>query len=335
MAWAGTPFCGYSVEFSPFHGNLLAVGTAQYFGIVGNGRLQVMDIASGQPVPVCDWLSQDGIYDVAWSEDNEHVIASAHGDGSVKLFDLKNPQGPIASYHEHTAEVYGVDWNLNMKQFICSASWDKTIKVWDVMASRCIATYMNHTNIAYAAIWAPSKPAVLASVAGDAMLHVMDVNVGPQPVHSLQAHQHEVLAVDWSKYNEFQIVTGSVDKTLRVFDLRNPAGPLQILYGHQLAVRRVKTHPHLENMVMSCSYDMSANLWDINLGQMVDHFDHHTEFVLGIDLNLFEENLVATASWDRTVCVWNIAKGRPGPPPPNIIQARRGQQGPPQAQLKQ
>lgn len=338
MAWVSTPFCGYSVEFSPFRGNLLAVGTAQYFGIVGNGRLQVVDMGApgGMPAPVCEWMTRDGVYDVAWSEENEHVIASAHGDGSVKLYDMKNPQGPIASYEEHGAEVYGVDWNLNLRQLIASASWDRTIKVWDVVQCRCVGTYPAHTNIAYAAIWAPTKPAVLASVAGDAMLHIMDVNAGMQPVQSIQAHQHEVLTVDWSKYNEFVVVTGSVDKTLRVFDLRNPSGPTQILYGHQLAVRRVKTHPHFENLIMSCSYDMSANLWDISMGQMVQHYDHHTEFVLGVDFNLFDENLVATASWDRTVCIWNCGQGRPPPPPPGVIQQRRGPPGapPPGAPLK-
>lgn len=31
------------VEFSPFEGGRLAVATAQYFGIVGNGRLHVID----------------------------------------------------------------------------------------------------------------------------------------------------------------------------------------------------------------------------------------------------------------------------------------------------
>ncbi|CAN0504880.1 unnamed protein product, partial [Ectocarpus sp. 8 AP-2014] len=31
----------HQVEFSPFDGERVAVATAQYFGIVGNGRLHV------------------------------------------------------------------------------------------------------------------------------------------------------------------------------------------------------------------------------------------------------------------------------------------------------
>lgn len=322
MSWLSTPFAGYSCEFSPFHGNLLAVGTAQYYGIVGNGRLHIFNIGGpgGQAVPVADWLTKDGIYDCAWSEANEHVIATGQGDGTVKLFDWSQPQGPIMSLEEHTAEVYGVDWNLNTKQLVSSASWDHTVKVWDIMQGRCVRTFRAHQQIAYAAIWAPARPACLATVAGDAMLHIHDLAVGEAPVQSIQAHQHEILTVDWNKYNDYMVVTGSVDKQLRTFDLRNLTGPVQVFHGHQLAVRRVKAHPHCDSQFVSASYDMSVNVWDVNMGQMVQHFDHHSEFVLGIDLSLFQENLLATAAWDRTVCVWNCVQGPPPARPPGMAQ---------------
>jgi peroxin-7 len=322
MTWIPTPFAGYSCEFSPFHGNLLAVSTAQYYGIVGNGRLQIFDLAApgGAPAPVADFLTKDGVYDCSWSEANEHVIATAQGDGTVKLFDMSRPQGPIMSLEEHTAEVYNVDWNTNTNQLISSAAWDHTVKVWDVMQGVCIQTLTAHQQIAYAAIWSPARPMCLATVAGDAMLHIQDLNVGNVPVQSIQAHQHEILTVDWNKYNENVVVTGSVDKTIRVFDLRNLQGPLQVLHGHQLAVRRVKCHPHHENQLVSASYDMSVNMWDLNMGQMIQHFDHHTEFVLGCDLSLFEDNLLATCAWDRTVCVWNCLQGPPPRAPPGMAQ---------------
>lgn len=322
MSWLPTPFPVYSCEFSPFHANLLAVGTAQYYGIVGNGRLHVFDISGpgGTPVPVADWLTKDGCYDCTWSEANEHVIATGQGDGTVKLFDWSQPQGPIMSLEEHTAEVYGVDWNLNQKQFVSSAAWDHTVKVWDVIQGTCVQTLRAHQQIAYAAIWSPARPACLATVAGDAMLHIQDLAVGVAPVQSIQAHQHEILTVDWNKYNEFMVLTGSVDKQIRMFDLRNLTGPVQTFHGHQLAVRRVKAHPHCDNRFVSASYDMSVNVWDTTLGQMVQHFDHHSEFVLGLDLSLFQENLLATGAWDRTTCLWNSLQGPPPPRPPGIAQ---------------
>lgn len=44
---------GAQVEFSPFVENLIAVGTAQYFGIVGNGRQYIYEmLPSGAMAPV-------------------------------------------------------------------------------------------------------------------------------------------------------------------------------------------------------------------------------------------------------------------------------------------
>ena len=40
--WTRTHFAGYACEFSPFREDLLAVSTAQYYGIVGNGKQQIL-----------------------------------------------------------------------------------------------------------------------------------------------------------------------------------------------------------------------------------------------------------------------------------------------------
>ena len=50
---------------------------------------------------------------------------------------------------------------------------------------------------------------------------------------------------------------------------------------------------------------MSVKVWDISMGQMVQSFDHHREFILGLSLSNFEPGLVVSGSWDRCMCVWN------------------------------
>jgi WD40 repeat protein len=91
----------------------------------------------------------------------------------------------------------------------------------------------------------------------------------------------QVLTCDWSKYNEFEISTGSVDKTIRTFDIRKlDTGPVATLAGHQFAVRRLKYSPHRPATLASASYDMSTVVWNTNPGvedAIVDRFEHHTE----------------------------------------------------------
>ena len=65
---------------------------------------------------------------------------------------------------------------------------------------------------------------------------------------------------------------------------------------------------------------MSVKLWDVEMGQMVQSFDHHQEFVVGLDFSLFDAGLVASGSWDRTVCVWNHEIGPPMPAPIGFAQ---------------
>ena len=76
----------------------------------------------------------DGIFDCAWSEENELILISACGDGTLKvwwfgylywidiffklfidffqLWDTSMPNGrPIQSIQAHEKEIYSVNWN--------------------------------------------------------------------------------------------------------------------------------------------------------------------------------------------------------------------------------
>ena len=88
-----------------------------------------MDTMGGRVRVEASFDTQDGLYDCAWSEENENHMCvaaaasrnsflawcrvSASGDGSVKLWDIAaGSPYPMKSYEEHTHEVYSVDWNL-------------------------------------------------------------------------------------------------------------------------------------------------------------------------------------------------------------------------------
>ena len=49
----------------------------------------------------------DGLYDCCWSEENENILVSACGDGSIKVWDVAAPPAanPLRSFQEHTHEV--------------------------------------------------------------------------------------------------------------------------------------------------------------------------------------------------------------------------------------
>ena len=94
-----TPFNGYSVKFSPFFADRIAVSASQNFGIVGNGHQYVLrrelnalnnnntnnnnnNFPHSGPatLPLVEearFETADGIFDCAWSEESENVLVSA------------------------------------------------------------------------------------------------------------------------------------------------------------------------------------------------------------------------------------------------------------------
>lgn len=97
----------------------------------------------------------DGIYDCAWSEENENILISASGDGSIKAWDINAPPqaNPLRSLEEHTHEVYSLHWNLVRRDCFLSASWDDTIKLWNMASPHSLRTFTGHTYCVYAAQW--------------------------------------------------------------------------------------------------------------------------------------------------------------------------------------
>lgn len=57
--------------------------------------------------------------------------------------------------------------------------------------------------------------------------------------------------------------------------------------------------------------DMSVMLWDLaRQDPLTEKLTHHTEFVVGVDFNMFIEGQVASCSWDESVAVWNMLARR-------------------------
>ncbi len=78
------------------------------------------------------------------------------------------------------------------------------------------------------------------------------------------------------------------------------------------AVRRVVFSPHAENVVASCSYDMTVRLWDVAAPEdaLLQVWDHHSEFAVGLDLSTLSKGMMASAGWDGLSYVWH-QKGDP------------------------
>ncbi|KAI9833125.1 MAG: peroxisomal targeting signal 2 receptor [Phylliscum demangeonii] len=334
-----TGFNGSSTQYSPFIDSRLAVASSANFGLVGNGRLYILNLTADGILLEKHFDTQDALYDVAWSEAHDQQLVVGSGDGSIKLFDLTLDQFPVRAWHEHTREVFSVHWNLVSKQTFCSSSWDGTVKIWSpVRPTSSLLTLPTH-SCTYSAAWSPHADQVLSCVSSDSHLRLYDLRTPASASHHLTLcipiHQTapraaaaaaasppppapaEALTHDWNKYRPSVVATAGVDRLIRSFDLRSPThGPVAVLAGHDYAVRKLAWSPHRADVLLSAGYDMSARVWTDGAGgagglaappRELGRMDAHTEFVTGLDWCLFgAEGWAATVGWDERVLVWDV-----------------------------
>ncbi|KAI0048122.1 WD40 repeat-like protein [Auriscalpium vulgare] len=246
-------FAHYNAAWSPFHPSRLAIASSANYGLVGNGRLHIAGVSPG-PAPAIAleklYETQDGLYDIAWSEVHENQLVSASGDGSIKLWDITlnvsyppprpGPGAytglsdrPIRAWHEHTREVFGVDWsNIQKDQFV-SCCWDGTVKLWNPEHPRALTTLQAHHACVYQALFSPHHPGLLATCSTDGTVRLFDLRapaLAPSsnaftaplaaPALTVPASGTEVLALDWNKYRPLVLASAGIDKAVRVWDCR-------------------------------------------------------------------------------------------------------------------
>ncbi|ELR04402.1 peroxisomal targeting signal 2 receptor [Pseudogymnoascus destructans] len=334
---------GYAVKYSPFFDSRIAVSASMNFGLVGNGRLYILNLTPNGIVAEQTYDTQDSLFDTAWSEAHENQVAVGCGDGSVKLFDISVPQFPVQSWQEHKREVFSVFWNLVAKDTFASSSWDGTIKIWSPHRPQSLTTLPTH-SCTYSTAFSPHSPSVLSSVSSDSHLRIFDLRtptsaanhlVSSIPIHTPLPHASQIQPVgsnrpptafqpsealthDWNKYRPNTIATAGVDRIIRTFDIRNYSAPLTMLQGHEYAIRKIAWSPHLPDVLLSASYDMSCRIWtdgsNGGVGRELGRMNAHTEFVTGVDWCLFgAEGWAASCSWDQRVLIWDAKSFMGGP----------------------
>jgi peroxin-7 len=299
-------FEGYACKFSPFIPNVIACAFSQYYGMVGNGRLSLFS-----QNPLTNILEEtrrfntnDGIFDIAWSEANENQILTGCGDGSLKLWDI-NLQQPLFSIKEHMGEVFGVSWNSKMTNIVASAGMDTTVKIYDAAKGVAIGNLVEHKKVVYSVNWHPTLENILASTSADQTTKLWDTKSG-KTIKTIVAQNSEVMHMDFNKY-ENTFATAQADGSILLYDLRGTGDiPLSVLNGHKLTCRKVMFSPFFAGILASVGYDMNVIIWDIKKNEPVNIFKHHREFVYGLDFSLFDNKKIATTAWDRSLYTFNF-----------------------------
>lgn len=300
-------FSGYSVNYSPFYDNKLAVAAGANFGLIGNGKLYILDINNaGNLQENNSFITQDCLFDTAWNELHENQIVVAQGDGSLRLFDITLKDYPIAIFREHEREVFSCNWNLVNKSTFVSSSWDGTVKIWSPLRPNSLTTFVpypmkiteyidridipishqkshatisKNKNCIYEALFSPHDPNLVLACAGNSYATIFDMrqpSSGNNQQNFLAHSGVETLTCDFNKYRPNIIATGGVDNAIRIWDLRM----IETSKGNLSAT--TTTRPKCVN--------------EISRG--------HELAVRKVAWSPHDSKLLLSASYDMSCCVW-------------------------------
>ncbi|KAJ7411696.1 Peroxisomal targeting signal 2 receptor [Willisornis vidua] len=224
---------GYAAEFSPYWPGRVACAAAQYYGMAGCGTLAVLEQNESGIVLLRSFDWNDGLFDVTWSENNEHVLITCSGDGSLQIWDTAKTKGPLQVYKEHTLEAYSVDWTQTRgEQLVVSGSWDQTAKL----------------NL-------------LVTGAVDCSLKGWDLRNIRQPVFVLLGHTYAIRRVKFSPFHATLLASCSYDFTVRFWDFSKPNPLLETVEHHTEFTCGLDLSLHNRGQVVDCAWDELVKIY--------------------------------------------------------------------------
>jgi len=234
------------------------------------------------------------------------------GKGNIKLIDSKQNKcvSHIKPSHEKICSLHFSHKNPNL----CLAGGsEKIINLIDFVQGKVTIKFaIEHKDTINQTVWHPNNSKIFGSCGSDGYLNLWDITNPKQSISSMKAHDDIIYSCDFNKYTE-KIVTASGDKSIKLWDLRNMKVPYQIFAGHRHPVRKVKFSPHEGSILASGGYDMDVHIWDINdeARPLKFVYSNHTEFVHGLDFNLYHKRQIASCGWDGRLLIWNWDQPQP------------------------
>ena len=214
------------------------------------------------------------VWTVAFSPDGKW-LASSGDDKNIKLWNTATGE-LVHTLRGHTLNVWALKFSPKGNK-LASCSFDCTYKIWDRATGELLVNNTAHTQTVVDIAFS-NNGKMLASTSDDCTIKLWNMDDGAL-LRTMEVPEH-VQAVAFSPDDKL-LMTGGRDKTLIGEFVQNIFGDSHFNKG------------------------ISARLWDVKTGTLLQTFNKHTNDVMDIAYS-YNGKWIATASADKTVQLWEF-----------------------------
>lgn len=249
----------------------------------------------------------DGVYCLAKDPNSLERFASGSGDGVVKVWDLAN-RDEIWQSQAHENIVKGMCWTSDKKLLSCAA--DKTIKLFDPYntASEAppLATYLGQG--AFSSIsHHESHPSFAASSTTISIYDLSRPSSTPSQTLRWPTSVDTITSVAFNRTETSILASAATDRSIILYDLRTSSPLSKVVLT--LASNAIAWNPMEAFNFAVANEDHNVYIFDMRkMDRALNVLRDHVAAVMDVEFSPTGEELV-TASYDRTVRLWNRARG--------------------------
>ncbi|KAK4726194.1 hypothetical protein R3W88_031111 [Solanum pinnatisectum] len=218
-----------------------------------------------------------------WSEGT--LLATGSYDGQARIW--KRSGELVSTLNKHKGPIISLKWNKK-GDYLLSGSIDTTAVVWNVKSRESKQQFDCHSGILFC------------------FAYVLTVVIQP--------HVCPLLDVAWRNNDSF--ATSSADNMIYVCKVGENK-PVKTFSGHQNEINAIKWDPS-GSLLASCFDDTTVKMWSMKQDGCLHDFREHSKEIHTIKWsptgagtsNLNQQLLLASASFDSTVKLWDVDQGR-------------------------
>ncbi|ORZ20359.1 WD40-repeat-containing domain protein [Absidia repens] len=263
-----------------------------------DNTLRIWDVETAECLDVLEG-HQSRIWDVSGTQ-NGDFIASASGDGLVKIWSLKDSKACcVNTLKGHSGDVYSVKYHPN-EEHIVSGGYDKIVRMFDVNTGAIVKTFPGHQLAVTKTIINPLGNLVI-SASKDNTIKFWDI-VSGLCIRTISSHLGEVTSVEMNSSGTL-LLSSSKDNSNRLWDVRM-VKPIRKLKGHQNTSKNfVRSNFADNNLIVGGSEDGIVYIWDQDTSEVLQKLRGHHGVVYEANWNS-KQGMLASCSDDQTVKIW-------------------------------